>query len=241
MSLSLKQKINNNNGEINIIKESIDALNLEVIDEAATRLANDTTLQTNIDTKEDIILIKEYTLNTSGTLYPYLMRIFDPDTSTNSYGIRPANKFHVHLEAEGLEVNKFGFCTGTGAPSSQNFGIYTPSSWLTKFYYSVCKYDVDANEILSGTASIKLQLFIDGVAKDCYCDLTFADLSLANDRRKTGYFKNLAGDILVDVSQNSTDASNYVNNGFWSFKVIEISGFDSNTRHRFNVQYENTS
>jgi len=205
--------------------------------EAASRAAADTTLQANIDTKEPLIVLHEFP-TVIGTIYPQIERSFDAYTNTNKYLVRGANKYHVHLEAEGLELNKFGFCTGTGAPSSENFGIYTPSAWLTHGYYSVCKYDSSGNEILSGTGSVKLQLYVDGVAKDCFIEYSFGDLSVVANRRKPSYFKTGAGQSLVNVSVNATNASNYVT-GEWSFKCVEITGFDEHSRHRFNVQYEN--
>ena len=205
--------------------------------EASARSAADTVLQANIDTKEPLIVLHEFP-TVIGTIYPQIERSFDAYTNTNKYLVRGANKYHVHLEAEGLELNQFGFCTGTGAPSSENFGIYTPSAWLTHGYYSVCKYDASGNEILSGTGSVKLQLYVDGVAKDCFCEYSFGDLSVATNRRKPAYFKTAAGQSLVNVSTSATGVSNYVN-GLWSFKCVELTGFDEHTRHRFNVQYEN--
>ena len=200
--------------------------------EATARSAADTTLQSNIDTKEDIVVLYQYP-TIFGTIFPQLER-----DDTNKYLVHGANKYNVHLEAEGLVLNEFGFCTGTGAPSSQNFGIYTPDAWLTHGYYSVCKYDSSGNEILSGSGSVKLQLYLDGVAKDCFIEYSFGDLSVITNRRKPSYFKTGAGQSLVNVSTTATNASNYVN-GLWAFKCVEITGFDSNTRHRFNVQYEN--
>jgi len=205
--------------------------------EITARSSADTALQANIDTKEPLIVLHEFP-TVVGTIYPQIERSYDAYTQTNKYLVRGANKYHVHLEAEGLELNKFGFCTGTGAPSSENFGIYTPAAWLTHGYYSVCKYDASGNEILSGTGSVKLQLYEDGVAKDCFIEYTFGDLSVAVNRRKPAYFKTGSGQSLVNVSTNATGVSNYVN-GLWSFKVVEITGFDEHTRHRFNVQYEN--
>jgi len=205
--------------------------------EITARSSADTALQANIDTKEPLIVLHEFP-TVVGTIYPQIERSYDAYTQTNKYLVRGANKYHVHLEAEGLELNQFGFCTGSGSPSSENFGIHTPAAWLTHGYYSVCKYDASGNEILSGTGSVKLQLYEDGVAKDCFIEYTFGDLSVAVNRRKPAYFKTGSGQSLVNVSTNATGVSNYVN-GLWSFKVVEITGFDEHTRHRFNVQYEN--
>jgi len=209
-----------------------DLLQSNIEAEITARSGADIALQANIDTKEDIIVLHQYP-TVFGTIFPQLERSDD-----NKYLVHGANKYHVHLEAEGLELNQFGFCTGTGAPSSENFGIYTPASWLTHGYYSVCKYDASGNEILAGTGSIKLQLYEDGVAKDCFSEYSFGDLSIVANRRKPAYFKTGAGQSLVDVATTATSVSNYVN-GLWSFKVVEITGFDEHTRHRFNVQYEN--
>jgi len=214
----------------NLLQANIEA-------EITARSSADTALQANIDTKEPLIVLHEFP-TVVGTIYPQIERSFDAYTQTNKYLVRGANKYHVHLEAEGLELNKFGFCTGTGAPSSENFGIYTPAAWLTHGYYSVCKYDSSGNEILAGTGSVKLQLYLDGVAKDCFIEYSFGDLSVATNRRKPAYFKTAAGQSLVNVSTSATGVSNYVN-GLWAFKCVEITGFDEHTRHRFNVQYEN--
>ena len=227
-------------------------LQTNITAEETARIDKDTELETLISTettnrttsinelniaKEPNLILRTYDTTEIGNFKPFLSK------DNGELKINNVYRNHLHLEGEGLHpiTNNFGFSTGSGALSAEQWGTFIGTSYLTKFYYSVCRFDSLGNAIQGGTASITFQLYHKALATSCYAIVNLSDMTTESGRNTEGFFRStndIDGIELKTLNNDDGIPGNYVT-GSWSFKVISMSGdFDDNTRHRLTIQYE---
>lgn len=238
--IALQKSLNIINNSVSTNTTNISDINtthygIAIEKEESERILNDELLQSKIDEKEPLLNL--YSGNLIGNFKSYLYKEYNEYDQKNYIHVNTANKFHIHLEGEGIQENEFGLSTGFGARSNPDFGHSVGNVVLTEWFYNCSKFDFEGNSNNVGDGSITFQLFSNGIEQNCYIVIYISDLSI--NRQINGRFTNSNGNELLSLS-DTTSHNHITSTEQWCLKCVSINNLDDvNTRHRLTIQYEN--